>query len=135
MHRKRATAAQRIALALGLLGVALQLGAVTWHKFAPSSIGRADAQILADLQATICHSGGSAGPVVPDDGGAPSGPDHKADCLLCKGLADSFAAVLPHAEIAALVYVAHRVDGPVSVDAVAGASVHAPRSRGPPRTA
>lgn len=95
MRRKRVTAAQYVALALGLLGAVLQLSAATWHAFAQVSRASADAQIVADLHAVICHSGGPTDGLVPaDDSRDPAGKDPKSDCLICNGLVDSGANAL-----------------------------------------
>jgi hypothetical protein len=45
---------------------------------------------------------------------------------------DSGVAILANAPVAPLIYVASRLDPPISSDAVANALLLAPRSRGPP---
>ena len=136
MRRKRVKAAQYIALALGLLGAVLQLSAATWHAFAQVSMASADAQIVADLQTVICHSGGATDATLPaDDDRNPGGKAPKSDCLLCKGLADSSVAILADAHVEPWIYAASRVDRPTSSDAVANVLLLAPRSWGPPELA
>jgi hypothetical protein len=136
MRRKRVTAAQYIALVFGLVGAVLQQSAATWHAFAQVSMASADAQIVADLQTVICHSGDATDATVPaDDSRDPTGKAPKSDCLLCKGLADSCVAILADAHVAPLIYVASRQDCPALSDAVANTLLRAPRSRGPPELA
>jgi hypothetical protein len=78
MSRKRPKIVQRCFLALALLGAALHVGAFAWHPYARSWTILTERQLLADVQAAICHSTGLiTSSDAPGDGRTPPTPAHK----------------------------------------------------------
>jgi hypothetical protein len=133
MRRNWTPSFNRIALVLGLLGIALQVGISAWHP-ARAGSHQLPSQLLADLQSAICHGDGLAGPAQLPEGG--SGDDSKdpsnPGCLICKNLAGSSLAILARPAVQPNLRTASRWLAPIDFGAVAGAPLLAPRNRGPP---
>src|SRR5262245_11000522 len=133
MRRNWTGTLNRIALVLGLLGIALEVGISAWHP-ARTGSHQLPSQLLADLQSAICHGDGIAGPAQLPEGG--SGDDSKdpsnPGCLICKNLTGSSLAILARPAMQPNLRTACRWLGPIDFDAVAAALVLAPRNRGPP---
>lgn len=107
---------------MALLGIAFYTLLLPWHltsQFA-AQLYRADVGIFADV---MCTSNGG-------DRSDPAAP--KTSCPICKGLAAFQLAVAPAAAIALPAAPAGTPLLAVVRDDVAGATVPAPRSRGPP---
>jgi hypothetical protein len=136
MRRKRPKTLHRAFLALALLGAALHVSAFAWHPYARSWTVLSEWQLLADVQAAICHNIDVANPAEsPGDGRAPPAPERKTECLICQGLAHACFAVRATADLVFFAPAAPRLTGPASVAVVGGTSTMPPRSRGPPRWA
>jgi hypothetical protein len=133
MRRKRPKIVQRCFLALALLGAALHVGAFAWHPYARSWTILAERQLLADVQATICHSTGLiTSSDAPGDRRTPPTPAHKTDCLICQGMAHVCFAIHASTMFVLFAAAAPGLSYPARVAFVAGAPKLPPRSRGPP---
>jgi hypothetical protein len=136
MRRKWPKIVHRIFLALALLGVVLHVGAFAWHPFARSWTELAERQLLADVQAAICHNTGLVNSSeAAGDGNTPPAPERKTECPICQGLAHAGFAIRATAEFVLFAPAARRLIGPARVAFVAGAPKMPPRSRGPPHLA
>jgi hypothetical protein len=136
MRRKRPKIVHRILLALALLGAALHVSAFAWHPHARSWTIQTERQLLADVQAALCHNTGLANSSkAPGDGGTPPAPERKTECLVCQGLAHACFAIRATTAFVLSAPKAPRLTGPESVALMGGASTMPPRSRGPPHQA
>ena len=133
MRRSRTRSLNRIAIVLGLLGIALQVGLSAWHP-ARAGSHQLPSQLLADLQSAICHGDGIAGPARLPAGrnGGDNEDRSRLDCLICKNLAGSSFAILARSAPQPAWHVASRWLAPPDFDAVAAAPALTPRNRGPP---
>jgi hypothetical protein len=133
MRRNWTRSLNRIALVLGLLGIALQVGISTWHP-ARAGSHQLQSQLLADLQSAICHGDGIAGSarLPADRNGGDSEDPSRLDCLICKNLAGSSFAILARSAPQLAWPIASRWVGPLDFDAAAAAPAPTPRNRGPP---
>jgi hypothetical protein len=136
MLGKGTTAFARIALALGLLSVALHVSVFAWSPCVRSWAQSADQSVLADLQSFICHGGDANAVPSPADQKAPSSPDPAKDCLsclFCQGNAGIWLAPVAQVGLSAPSEFSSAFTGSVPDDAIVVSPVSAPRNRGPPR--
>jgi hypothetical protein len=136
MHGRGRTRFARIALALGVLGVALHASLVAWFPCARSWTQTADQSVLAELQSVICHGGEANAAPSPASQEPPSSPDPGKDCLsclFCQAKADTWFAIVASMGLSTPSEFSTAFSGPASDDAFVASPVLEPRSRGPPR--
>src|SRR5262245_12584181 len=117
MRRNWTRSLNRIALVLGLLGIAFQVGMCAWHP-ARAGSHQLQSQLLTDLQSAICHGDGIASPAqLPEGGGGDDSKDpSNPGCLICKNLAGSSFAILARPAVQPNLRIACRWLGPIDFD-------------------